>query len=99
MATDLRPEYKTIEQQFTDPFYAKYMAEQWGIDVGYNTIPGYLATMRMELVVWQQNMDCSNSLCTQALATGVTVTSLASGTATNHIIGPCCNDNTRFQPL
>lgn len=99
MAAYLEPIAQEIEQQFVDLFYGQYMAEQWGIEVGYKSVPTYMATMRMELLNWQQNMDCDNSLCTAARATDVRVVSLASGTADTHVDQPCCNDNARFQPL
>lgn len=99
MATDLKSDYQTIEQQFVDLFYAKYMAEQWGIEMGYNTIPDTMATMRMNLVLWQLGMDCSNSLCLLSRSQSVTVDNMASGVDTHNHNNPCCNDNATFKPL
>lgn len=99
MATDLKPYYQEVEQQFTDLFYGKYMADQFGIEVGYTNLPDYFVTMQMQLLRWQQGMDCDNILCTLSRQQSITVESTASGTADTYLDQPCCNNNARFQPL
>lgn len=96
---DLKPQIREIEQQFVDLYYGKYMAGQWGITVGYKSLPDYWVNMRLQIASWQLGMDCTNSLCTKARIGGTTVVTMASGTRDLDPNQPCCDDDARFQPL
>lgn len=63
--------FKTAIRQITDnfcnAFYAKYLKGQWGYGaVGYKTVDEHIASMRKTLADWQDNYDCTNSLCAQS---------------------------------
>lgn len=54
---------RSINDDFCNVYFAEYMKEQWGITVGYDTIPPYLALMRKQLADWQLANDCGCSQC------------------------------------
>lgn len=58
----------TINKDFCDLFYAKYLQGLWKITVGYRTVPEYIACMRKQLADWQIANDCSDLLCVQSKA-------------------------------
>jgi hypothetical protein len=59
---DLRPNFYKIEKDAVNTYYALYMYKQYGVEVGYNTVPWKIASMRYELATWQKNNDCG-ALC------------------------------------
>jgi hypothetical protein len=96
---DLKPQIRDIEQQFVDLYYGKYMADQWGITVGYKSFPGYWVNMRLQIATWQLAMDCTNLLCAKSKIGGTSVVTMASGTRDLNPEEPCCDPGARFQPL
>lgn len=56
----------TINKDFCNLFYAKYLKGLWSMVVGYRTVPEYIIRMRKQLADWQIANDCSNQLCTQS---------------------------------
>jgi len=75
------------------------MADQWGMEAGYKSVPSYWATMRMQLLRWQEGMDCDNVLCTESLTAGVTVKEICSGSRDLDVEHPCCINDARYKPL
>jgi len=57
---------KTINKDFCNLFYAKYLKGAWSITVGYRTVPDYIARMRKQLADWQAANDCNDSLCAES---------------------------------
>lgn len=64
---DLRPQYSQIESDYLGTFYAMYMKGEWGVDMGYVTVPWPTVSMKWELVNWQMDNDCG-LLCSQSLS-------------------------------
>lgn len=61
----------TINRDFCNLFLAKYLSSQWGIVVGFNTVPEYLAVMRKTLADWQL-ASCNNEWCDMVSTSGST---------------------------
>lgn len=55
---------KEIQGDFTSRMEAMYMHDEWGIEVGYKTLPLWYVDMRKELLSYQQlaSLDCNNEL-------------------------------------
>jgi len=53
-----------IDGDFTSLYFALYMKGEYGVEVGYNTMPEYLANMRKMLCDYQvlSSLDCNNEL-------------------------------------
>lgn len=53
-----------INRDLTSAMEAMYMKDQWGVQVGYNTLPLWYVTMRKELLAYQElsSVDCNNEL-------------------------------------
>jgi len=56
--TDLKPHTETINKDFTSLYFALYMDGEWGVQVGFNTLPMWFVNMRKQLVDWQNSSDC-----------------------------------------
>lgn len=69
---------KTINRDYCNLFYAKYLQGLWKIVAGYRTVPEHIVLMRKQLADWQALNDCSNALCTQSRSQPVTVISYGS---------------------
>lgn len=50
---------KTINKDYCNFFLADYLKKEWGMTVGFKTLPGYIVLMNKELADWQENMDCT----------------------------------------
>jgi hypothetical protein len=62
MATDFKSSKKRIKEEFTSVAFKNYMRGEWGIDVGYATIPDSQAYLKMTLLQWYESQDCDNLL-------------------------------------
>ena len=69
---------KTINKDYCNLFYAKYLQGLWKMVVGYRTVPEHIAILRKELADWQISNDCSNTLCIQSRSQSITVISYGS---------------------
>lgn len=75
---DLLNHEDEINTDYCNTIMAQYLQNQWGITVGYNTVPLEIVKMRKKLLEWLQLKDCVNSLCTSSL-TGQAYTVLSLG--------------------
>lgn len=62
MATDFTTSTKKVNRDFTNVVYKRYAQQVWGIEVGYNTVPDYVAFMNRSLLDWFKIQDCDNTL-------------------------------------
>lgn len=54
-----------INGDFTALYFSLYMQGEWGIQVGYQTLPVWYVNMRKKLADWQNDSDCC-ALCTES---------------------------------
>jgi hypothetical protein len=67
LATDFTSSKRQVINDLTSVVYKNYMRGEWGIEVGYNTVPDWFAYMRRGQLEWLEEQDCSDSLNTIAI--------------------------------
>lgn len=82
----------SINKDYTSLYFAMYMQDMYGVEVGYIPVDMEIINMHKELAEWQLASDCC-SLCTQsAQPIPGTITQYCSLPATSDTCSP-------FQPL
>ncbi len=62
---NLKKHTREIDGDFISYYFAQYMQGEWGIEVGYQTLPAWWINYRKQLADWQNLQDCC-SLCAES---------------------------------
>ncbi len=81
----------SINKDYTSLYFAMYMNDAYGVEVGYIPVDMEVINMHKELAEWQLASDCCK-LCTQSTQSALVITQYCSLPITSDACSP-------FQPL
>lgn len=64
--TNYKDNIRDIDRDYTSLYFAMFMHDEYGVDVGYTPVPYLVVNMQKELADWQTADDCC-TLCNSSV--------------------------------